>query len=352
VKKLLPILSFFLFPFFTEAQSQISGYISLQYISGTTYKVTVTDYTLGDPANDSACGTLTDLDSLRLYYGDGTSDLLYRSNGNTYPPDTIPGGVSVCTCNKVNIYTSQHTFPGAGSYHIWFNGGARIANIVNMVNSTSTSMIVFNAINIGPAGDNITFPDITNTLACSFGCTAECYAFNPEVTAPAGDSISYNLANINAPGYFTPKNISLDSVTGSFSWCNPDSVGVYNFAMEIITYKAITVSGKTYRVPVDTEEMEFQTTIQSTCPSGINEITNSGGYTIYPNPANNVVHINGNDENSKIVTIYNIVGQAVIGQKEEQGEFSINTSGLANGIYFVNIKEESGRSYVMKLVKE
>jgi hypothetical protein len=337
---------------FSQAQSQLSGYISLQYISGTTYKVTVTDYALGNPANDGACGTYADLDTLRLYYGDGTSALLYRSNGNTYPPDTIPGGVAVCTCSKVNIFTSQHTFPGTGSYHIWFNGGARIANLTNIPNSSNNDMIISNTLSLGIAGDSIAFPVITNTPLCSYGCPAECYAFSPGVTAPAGDSLSYSLANINALGYFIPKNVILDSVAGNLSWCNPGSVGIYNFAMKIITYKAIIVSGEKYRVPVDTEEMEFQTTIQSTCPAGINEITNSGGYTIYPNPANNIVSIKGTDENSKLVTIYNIVGQAVITRKEEQGEFSINTSGLANGIYFVYIKEVSGRNCTLKLVKE
>jgi len=355
MKKLLYFLLLLLLPYFSEAQIQISGYISLQHISGYTFLATLTDYTRGDPANSGACSTAEDKDTMRIYYGDGSSDLLYRSNGKSFPPDTIPGGDSVAPCEKASIFVGQHTFRGSGSYHILCNTGSRLANVNNIPGSISEMMTLSNTLNLGLAGDSISFPIITNPPFGGIACTSQCYSYNMNMNVPASDSLKYSLgACINCPGYYIPSGATIDPVTGEFSWCKPIQTGLYDFAAYIIVYKRIVSSGGVvYHFAVDTMEVEFQVDVQATCPTGINEIINSSGYTIYPNPAKSVINITGADENRKQVTIYNVLGQPVVSTKETEEQFSLNTCGLTSGVYFINIMEETtGRNYTLKFIKE
>jgi len=345
----IPLLSFLiLISFFTKAGSQVSGYISVKYVSTNTYQVTVVDYSIGDPKNSGFCGITTHIDTMRIWYGDGTSDVL------TYSPDTIPGTDSICECREVRKYVGvNHTFPGNGHYHIWADLGGRSSGINNIPNSVNDSMILYNAINIGPAGSNFSSPTIATPPLCTYGCTTQCYNFNLGAVPNGTDSLSYSLGNCQGtPGYYIPSNVSINPVTGELSWCNPDSLGAYNFSILITTLRKVIISGTIYHIAVDTMEVELQTQITNNCTEGINELSNTGSYSIYPNPAENMVTITGTDETMKQVNIYNMVGQSVLSTETTHKQFTVNTSGLSSGVYFVNIKEESGRSYTMKLVRE
>lgn len=68
---------------------------------------------------------------------------------------------------------------------------------------------------------------------------------------------------------------------------------------------------------------------------------------IYPNPANDVLHVEGSEV--ILVEVYNIMGQSVLSVNENFK--SINISNLQNGIYFVRLKSNDGEKTV-KLVIE
>ena len=68
---------------------------------------------------------------------------------------------------------------------------------------------------------------------------------------------------------------------------------------------------------------------------------------IYPNPANDVLHVEGNEV--ILVEVYNIMGQSVLSVNENFK--SINISSLQNGIYFVRLKTNDGEK-TLKLVIE
>lgn len=59
-------------------------------------------------------------------------------------------------------------------------------------------------------------------------------------------------------------------------------------------------------------------------------------YSIYPNPANNLLSIIGNFNNTK-VEICNAIGQRIYSNKINNSNLSIDISDFDNGIYFVNI---------------
>ncbi len=69
--------------------------------------------------------------------------------------------------------------------------------------------------------------------------------------------------------------------------------------------------------------------------------------TIYPNPANDLLNIQTENE-LKSIEIYSLLGQKIMTETQKQ----INVSGLSKGIYMVRIEDENGAVATQKLVKE
>ena len=63
----------------------------------------------------------------------------------------------------------------------------------------------------------------------------------------------------------------------------------------------------------------------------INDV-NTNAFSIYPNPVQNELYIDGDYD---LINIYNIFGELVLSKEKSE---MINTSLLSNGIYFVDIK--------------
>jgi|GEM_PF-1960184 hypothetical protein len=357
MKKLLFILSFALLPFLSFATHQVSGYIQLRYVDGTTFQAIVVDYTNGDSVNSGVCNTLADRDTIRIHWGDGTSSLVYRSNG-VIDPAGYPGGNMVCECRKVSYYSGQHTFPSIGNYRIWVDDDDRLYNIVNIPGSVSDDFYIYNTITVNSFTNVDSLPVIANVLTCANACVGHCYYFSVDASVPADDSISYKLGSClvlggnPAPGYFIPTGAVIDPLSGVLSWCSPTAAGIYNFAILITRYSSVIIGSRTIQFPVDTTEAELQVIVEANCVIGINEVTNAEGYAIYPSPATDMVTINVADVGPKQITFYNMIGQALLTTEKTDKQFTLNISNLGAGVYFVNIKDEvSGRRKTLKLIK-
>jgi hypothetical protein len=70
---------------------------------------------------------------------------------------------------------------------------------------------------------------------------------------------------------------------------------------------------------------------------------------IYPNPANNILYIEMENNNVNLIEIRDVLGKLVISQTIEY-KGSINTQSLQNGIYFVNLVNESNLISSKKIV--
>ena len=267
------------------ATHQVAGYIFVKHISGLTYQVTFVNYVNGDPHNiPSECGDPIDRDTMRIYYGDGKSDLLIRSNGPIDQND-FPGGDSVCPCRKVCIYTSPpHLYPaGATSYHIWIYDPDRMYAINNIPGFGNVSFYVFTSFVTGSnlLGD-VSSPVLSNPLACQNACVGQCYSFNAGAYSAEGDSMVYSLGNClyipladmpppnvyfgkNIPGYYIPKGATIDPHTGALEWCKPDTAGIYNFSIRIISYKHFTSSAGSGTTAVDTMDVELEVNVSGSC---------------------------------------------------------------------------------------
>lgn len=89
------------------------------------------------------------------------------------------------------------------------------------------------------------------------------------------------------------------------------------------------------------------------CSLGITTTTN-GLFSIYPNPAKNELFLSSKNNNGNLkVKIFNIQSKLLNTQNLEfEKQASIDTSSLANGIYFLNIEDVNGKIEIMKFIKE
>jgi hypothetical protein len=90
-------------------------------------------------------------------------------------------------------------------------------------------------------------------------------------------------------------------------------------------------------------------------PASVDNIAGlNAGYTIYPNPAQNIVNVVSNKyTDAKTITVYNVVGQIVSVTENKNKQTAIDISALSSGVYFIEIKElATGNSYTEKVVKE
>ena len=73
----------------------------------------------------------------------------------------------------------------------------------------------------------------------------------------------------------------------------------------------------------------------------INESIIDNNINIYPNPAENEIHISSEDRIEE-VTIYNVNGQqTIVNGQQSTSESIINISSLNAGVYFIKIKTDN-----------
>ena len=78
------------------------------------------------------------------------------------------------------------------------------------------------------------------------------------------------------------------------------------------------------------------------------EGTNLKGFSLYPNPANNVLNLKYNGEAN--ISIFNVIGKEIQSTTVNQ-EKTIDISNMTNGVYFLKISDGKATS-VRKLIKE
>ncbi len=86
---------------------------------------------------------------------------------------------------------------------------------------------------------------------------------------------------------------------------------------------------------------------------GLTEV-NSGSINLYPNPASTMVDVEiPNGITTGTVKVFDIVGKQInVIPFSNATMFSLNVSGLKQGIYYVTVSSTDGKNYVGKLIKE
>lgn len=213
-----------------------------------------------------------DRDSLEIYWGDGTKQWVYRTNGpvgpSGYPQGEVISGYDI----KRNFYIAEHAYPARATYRISMLDPNRIDNIlnVNFPNSVTVTFYietVYTFLNPQFQGCNST-PRLLQP-PIDFACVGVPFVHNPNAFDVDGDSLSYHLiqplqsAFKPVPVYLfpdqigagTPNLMTLDPVTGDLRWENPQVAGEYNVAFIVVSYRN--------SVPLDTTIRDMQIFVTS-----------------------------------------------------------------------------------------
>ncbi|HKR05398.1 MAG TPA: T9SS type A sorting domain-containing protein, partial [Bacteroidia bacterium] len=71
-------------------------------------------------------------------------------------------------------------------------------------------------------------------------------------------------------------------------------------------------------------------------PTGINEITNTDAFTVYPNPATDFIYLPSGNNSMRQIEIFDRIGQKVL-NIFSKNESEVNIGNLGNGIYFIKL---------------
>jgi hypothetical protein len=127
---------------------------------------------------------------------------------------------------------------------------------------------------------------------------------------------------------FAPTNSGLQTTEG-YSYCEivfPGSVTSVSIRMTGRSSSS-TDSWLVYNVLLTGEKLA----------TGINSITKNNSIRIYPNPANDVVHINRITNTNSTLFVYNTLGELVITKELSKENENVNISTLSNGVYFFKV---------------
>jgi gliding motility-associated-like protein len=235
---LLAALLFLLLSMRAEATHNRAGEIHIQQIGPLTIRATIITWTKTSSAS-------VDRDSLEICWGDGTCQMIARTNGNGVP---LPNDV------KYNTYVWEHTYAGQATYTISMTDLNRIAGIIN-VNPPTSDLVPFH-VETSFTFQSVQF-GIYNTTPYLLqppidrACVGKPFKHNPNAYDPDGDSISYQLivplqfSGETVPNYSFPSQVmpggnnllQLNAATGDLIWLSPQVQGDYNIAFFIISWR-------------------------------------------------------------------------------------------------------------------
>lgn len=90
--------------------------------------------------------------------------------------------------------------------------------------------------------------------------------------------------------------------------------------------------------------------VKPMCAVGVTPSRVKGELRIYPNPVVDEMVVESGE--GGVISIYNVLGQAVYSAKLEKGKTIISTKGFAKGMYFVELVYGDGVREVRKIIKE
>ena len=222
-------------PFKSFATHNRAGEIQVEYVDNLTRRATIVTYT-------KASSLPADRTQLVINWGDGTIDSIKRSNNNG---ELLPNDV------KKNVYIFTHRYDKFGNYTVSTMDPNRNGGILNvnypqsdgtqfyiqtsiMVSATlknSTPMLLNPPIDRGIVG--VPFKHVINAFdseddSMAYRLITPMMDFNTPVNL-------YEFPDKIRPG--TNNKISLNEMTGEFTWNSPQQAGEYAIAIKVISYR-------------------------------------------------------------------------------------------------------------------
>ena len=247
------------------ATHNMAGQIECRQIGSTQVEAVVVTYTFLEsrPA---------DRDSLQIEWGDGSVQMLVRTNGPDPNGDGIADGEVVSEIARRNEYRAVHTYAAAGQYTLSLSDPNRNGDIVN-VNFPNSEQILFfveTQIEIGEVPADFNSSPTLLESPIDMGIVGQPFVHNPNAFDADGDSLAYELIaprqgtgedvlNYRFPDAIEPgpgNQISINAVTGTLVWDAPQAAATYNIAILIKSYRDGRMIDQTIRdMQVIVEEM-------------------------------------------------------------------------------------------------
>jgi hypothetical protein len=84
---------------------------------------------------------------------------------------------------------------------------------------------------------------------------------------------------------------------------------------------------------------------------GLNDLHQPVSFSVYPNPAQNIINIKVNPEDLGLpIKLFDIYGKLALSKTIDQTDFNLDLTNLANGIYLLRFEDNKGSNF--KIVKQ
>jgi gliding motility-associated-like protein len=216
---------------YVSATHQRAAEITYKHISGLTYEAMIITYTYTPSPADRP--------TLDIYWGDGTSSTLQRTQKIALP-DNITRNVYEYN-TSLGAISNRHTYSSPGTYKMYMEDPNRNNGVVNIPNSVNVPMYVETLLIINPFLGFNNSPTLLNPPVDQ-GCVNQVFVHNPGAYDVDGDSLSYRLVSckttggIDIPGFTQPaasNSFTINALTGDVVWDSPIMQGEYNIAFVI-----------------------------------------------------------------------------------------------------------------------
>lgn len=177
---------------------------------------------------------------------------------------------------------------------------------------------------IGPSFDGRVKPDV-----CAKGA-------GTTVSSPAGTIYTSNGTSFSSP--------VLAGMVATFWSAVPNltSQQVVNFIKQSADNYNVPNNQKGYGVP------DFQLALANALNLEI--IESNQNFLVYPNPAENQINFQLENNQKGIVYLYDVLGQKIVEKEISKNNNSIDIQNLSNGVYYYNF--ESNKAYKGKIIKK
>lgn len=338
---------------YTWSTSQTGNSISVSPSGTTTYSVTGTD---ANGCRNTATKTVAI----------NQAPAINASGGSICPGNSFtlsPSGASTYTYSSESAVvspssTQSYTISGTGS-----NGcqGVPVTVTVTVSPSLPVSITGPNAI---CAGSPLTLTASgATTYTWSTGATGNSVSSSPSASS------SYSVTGSNGNGCSGTGSISVvvnalpavSAASGSAMLCQGQTGMLTASGASTYTWSTGATGSSISVSPPGTTTYSVSGTDSQGCMgsamvtqsvsvcTGIASFEGAAGYRVYPNPNNGSFAIE--TETPATITVYDVLGNALLSRSLEKGRQAVDISGQANGLYYLKVSG-TGHTGVTKVVKQ
>ncbi len=260
----------------------------------------------------------------------GASVTLTGSGAASY---TWSGGIINGTA-FIPTATATYSVTGTGG-NSCTNAAVKTITVLPVLSSTQTlTLCAGHSITIGAAVHNTagTFTDVLTSSTT--GCDST-------VTTNLTINTINNAVTVSGPA------LSAIAAPAAYQWLNCSSINGIIAGQTTQTFTA-SASGS-YKVIISQNGCTDTSACYNISTTGINENSDIGGLTIFPNPSENIINISPPFPSQNFsLEIYSPLGELLV---KTTDKIVIDISSFTNGIYLINIKQ-ADKIWTRKIIKK